>query len=156
LQVLGCSHGPSFSRTLRLASTSAERSRAMPLVTSFGSCGPTYATTDGATLPCLRTHLGARGSPGASRSSPQSSSGTCSPSSRLCSFQREFLSSSHNTATRIASKSLRLAAGEFLGGAICEWASARPRIALLAKSWGSLRASSPEGDFPLTGTLTTV
>lgn len=31
----------SFNLTLRLASTSAERSRAMSLVTSFGSCGPT-------------------------------------------------------------------------------------------------------------------
>src|SRR5215208_1663794 len=43
--------------------TSAERSREMSLVTSFGYCGPTYVTTGGAKRPCERTYLGGRGSP---------------------------------------------------------------------------------------------
>src|SRR5215217_3849737 len=52
--------------------------------TPRGSYGLPYATTGGATRPCQRTHLGGRGSPEASRFSPRSSSGTCSPPSRPC------------------------------------------------------------------------
>jgi hypothetical protein len=39
-----------------------------------------------------------------------------------------------------------LGGGNF-GGAICRWAAAPPTIALVAKSWGSLRAS-PAGEEP--------
>jgi hypothetical protein len=42
----------------------------------------------------------------------------------------------------------------FFEGAICEWASAPPRIALVAKSWGSLRVSSPARNLPLMGDVT--
>jgi hypothetical protein len=40
-------------------------------------------------------------------------------------------------------------------GAICEWASAQPALALVTKSWGSMRVSSPVGNLPLTGDATT-
>src|SRR5918994_902537 len=43
------------------------------------------------------------------------------------------------------------ASEEFSGGAICEWASAPPAIALVAKTGGSLRVSSPAGNLPSTG-----
>jgi hypothetical protein len=48
------------------------------------------------------------------------------------------------------------ASEEFSGGAICEWASAPPRIALVAKSWGVSARQLAGGNLPLTGTLTTV
>jgi hypothetical protein len=81
----------------------------------------------------------------------------CRGAVRLCKALRSALGLPRMLVNVSLARGLRrvLREGNF-GGAICEWASAPPRITLVTKSWGSLRVSSPAEDFPSTGVVTKI